>query len=372
MLPPSPTTGFARLTPWAARAVLGGAAGMTLLLMGIAISPRAIVNCGHRPAEGVGDPALYRAEAERVHAGEAYYDVLAEELPERGYPTRSVFNWRTPLPVWMLGKLPKIGWGKGLLGLLGLALIVASFEAIARDGSVRRAIGTACLLTGPLLLANQDDHFFMPVFWSGALIGLSVAAYGLGRRGWGVGLGLAAIFFRDLALPYGLLAAAMALWGRRWREVAAWATGLAAWAVFFGWHAAQVFPRIAPDAVAHHEGWLQLAGARFVLAAVQMNAYLIVLPQWAAALFFMAAMLGLAGWHTPLGQRTGLTACMFVGAFALVGQPFNQYWGALMAPLLCMGVARAPASLKELCSAAVRAPELAELAGTPESRLGSR
>ena len=37
---------------------------------------------------------------DRIRAGEGYYQVAAEELVERGYPTRSVFNWRTPLPMW--------------------------------------------------------------------------------------------------------------------------------------------------------------------------------------------------------------------------------------------------------------------------------
>ena len=348
MLPKSPPTGFARLTPTAARAVLLGLAGVCAFLVALSLSPQAIVNPGKPTDPNAGDPALYRAEAERIHNGEPYYDVLAEELPARGYPTRSVFNWRTPLPVWLIGKLPDVDWGKSLLGLLGLTLLVASFEAVARDGSVRRAIGAACLLTGPLLLAMQDHHYGMPVLWSGTLIGLSVAAYGLKRPGWGVGLGLAAVFFRELALPYAVLMAAIALWHRRRPELTAWAVGLGAWFVFFGWHCVQVLPRIAPDAIAHEHGWITLAGARFVLAVVQMNAYLIVLPQWVAALYFVAAMLGLAGWHTPLGQRAGLVVCLFVAAFAVVGQPFNQYWGGLIAPLLCFGVARAPASLAEL------------------------
>ena len=348
MLPTSPPTGYARLSPNAARAVLLGLAGLCAFLVAVSLSPRAIVNPGKPEGRSVGDPALYRAEAERVRAGEPYYDVLAEELPARGYPTRSVFNWRTPLPVWLIGKLPSAGWGKTLLGLLGLALLIASFEAIARDGSVCRAIAAACLLTGPLLLAMQDDHFCMPVLWSGTLIGLSVAAYGLRRPAWGVGLGLAAVLFRELALPYALLMAVMALAHRRWRELVAWSAGLAAWLAFFGWHCVAVLPRIGPEAIAHEHGWLRLAGASFVLATVQMNAYLIVLPQWVAALYFAGAMLGLAGWHTPLGQRAGLVACLLVAAFAVVGQPFNQYWGALAAPLLCFGVARAPASLREL------------------------
>ena len=95
MLPTSPPTGYARLTPNAARAVLLGLVGVCAFLVAVSVSPRAIVNPGKPDGRSVGDPALYRAEAERVDRGESYYDVLAEELPARGYPTRSVFNWRT-------------------------------------------------------------------------------------------------------------------------------------------------------------------------------------------------------------------------------------------------------------------------------------
>jgi len=43
---------------------------------------------------------------------------------------------------------------------------------------------------------------------------------------------------------------------------------------------------------------------------------------------------------------------LYVVAFAVVGQQVNQYWGELIAPLLCFGVARFPASLRDLCQAA--------------------
>jgi hypothetical protein len=83
-----------------------------------------------------------------------------------------------------------------------------------------------------------------------------------------------------------------------------------------------------------------------------MTAYLLLLPQWVTALYFVAALLGLAGWHTPLGERVGLTLCLFAVAFACVGQEFNQYWGSLLAPLFCFGVARFPGSLADLWKAA--------------------
>lgn len=101
----------------------------------------------------------------------------------------------------------------------------------------------------------------------------------------------------------------------------------------------------------HRESWLRFGGAGFVISTVQMNAYLLLLPQWVTAVYFTAALIGLAGWRTPLGTRIGLTACLFIVAFAVVGQNFNQYWGSLAAPLWCFGVARFPASLGDLCKA---------------------
>jgi hypothetical protein len=76
------------------------------------------------------------------------------------------------------------------------------------------------------------------------------------------------------------------------------------------------------------------------------------LPQWITAIYLVAAMVGMAGWNTPLGTRIGLSTCLFLLAFAFVGQSFNQYWGSLIAPLLCFGVVRFPASLRDLYRAA--------------------
>ena len=77
--------------------------------------------------------ALYRAEVDRIHRGEGYYQAAAAELTPRGYPTRSVFNWRTPLPMWLLGKLPAAAIGKVLLGGLALLLVLMAMEALARE-----------------------------------------------------------------------------------------------------------------------------------------------------------------------------------------------------------------------------------------------
>jgi len=349
----APSTGFARLGARPARAVLLGWALFCAGLVAVTFSPLAAGD-GGRGRGRPGDVALYRAEIERIHAGESYYRVAGEELRGRGYPMASPFNWRFPAPQLLMGSMPSLVLGKVLLcGLAGL-LVFWAFEAVAREreGHIGRPLATALLLTGPLMPCVLSDLFVMPVLWAGVLIGLSVCAYGTNHRAWAVVFGLAAVFLRELAMPYVAVAAGLALWQRQWRETAAWGTGLAAFAVCYGWHLVHVAGLIGPGDASHSESWLQLGGMGFLIAAAQMNAYLVLLPEWASALFLGAAVIGFAGWNTPLGQRVGLTACLFLAAFAAVGHDFNQYWGSLFAPLLCFGAARAPVSLRELWAAA--------------------
>lgn len=370
MLPAPPPTGYARLTRFQARTVLAAFLVMTIIATAITLSPLKSTRVGEsRGSES--DILLYQAEIERIRAGEGYYQAAAEELAERGYPTRSIFNWRTPLPVWMIAKLPTPSVGKGLLVLLALALMLLGFEATAREQGhgLGRPLACALLLSGPLLFCLLGGLFVLPTLWAGVFVALSICAYGVGRPGWGVVLGLLAVFFRDLALPYCVLGLLLACRDRRAKEVAAWTIGLAAWAVFFAWHWAQVAPLVAENARAHQEGWVQFGGLPFVLSTAQMTAYLLLLPQWVTALYFTAAMFGLAGWNTPLGERLGLTVCLFVVAFACVGQEFNQYWGSLLAPLLCFGVARFPGSVADLWKAARAGGGRAEAVGVDKLQI---
>lgn len=289
-----------------------------------------------------GDIDLYRAVVARVHAGQNYYRVLSEELPKRGYPTAQVFNWRMPLPLWAIAQLPDPSWARHLLALLALAGVVASFRAVAAQepAQVYRAWLTALLLTGPLLLAILGDAYLMPVVWAGVFIGLSLAAYGLNRPGWAVGLGLAALAVRELALPYCATMAALALWQRR-RETISWAAGIGLWIVYVLFHAWNVQAAMPAHAEAHQQGWIQFGGLAFVLGTVRMNAWLIVLPPWATACYWVPAMLGLAGWMlSPFGRRIACVAGVYTVAYAMVGQSFNLYWGCVVSCVWCLGAAQ--------------------------------
>lgn len=370
----TPSTNYARLTVWQARLVLAVIATFGVASICVTLTPIAnkYVEVKH---DTPGDVELYRATIERIRHGEGYYQAAATELPSRGFPTRSVFNWRTPLLAWLLGQLPSEAWPKALLGTLGLVLMLLTFEALAREEDHRRsadsgstvnqertdvrpawrrlALPAACalLLSGPLL-PTLGDSAVQPVYWASVLIAMSACAYGVERPALGVALGLAALFLRELAMPYVVVCVALAWWHDRRSELCAWGLGLMAWGLFFAFHAWQVSRWMPHDAQSHVQGWIQFGGAGLVIAAAQMNSYLLALPQWVTAIFLTAALVGFAGWSTPMGTRIGLTVCLFFVGLAVVGQRFNNYWGIVIAPLLCFGVVQFPASIQDLCRAA--------------------
>jgi hypothetical protein len=339
---PEPRGARWRLAAWAA---------LALFCVGVTLSPWAS-GFADAPPRGPGDVELYNAEVARIRAGQGYYAAATAELAPRGYPTRSVFNWRMPLPMWLIGQFPRPEWGQAILAGIALAVLLAGFELTARTAGVRLALTTVLLLSGAVLPCLLGNLFVMPELWSGMLIALSLCLYGLDRPRAGLLAALAALFVRELAAPYCLLSLSLAAWRRQWREAAFWTMGLAAYAVCFAAHAHAARGCMAVDAVAHDHGWVRFGGAAFVLSACQVNAWLLLLPQWITAVYFAVAMLGFATWNDTAGARFGLTASLYVAAFGVVGQDFNQYWGSMIAPLFCFGVARGGAALVRLAAQA--------------------
>ncbi len=347
MIAVKPSTAFARLSPFQARGVAILTLSAIAFCVAVSLSPLA-TGFADKPHRGAGDVDLYQAEVQRIADGENYYSAADRELHERGYPTRSIFNWRTPLPMWLIGIGPSSIYGRVLIGLLAALLLVLSMVVVARDTNSVRAVLAGVMLIGALMPCWLERIYVMPEVWAGVLIGLSICAYALDRPFFGVAIGLAALAIRELAAPYCCVCMGLSVSNRRWRETLAWAIGFAVYVAFYAWHIHQVLPHIGPNDRAHAAGWLQLGGAAFVISLAQMNMYLLLLPQWITAALLPFAMLGFASWNTPVGNRAGLTACALVIAFAFIGQPFNQYWGSLMAPLLCLGVSQAPAAIADL------------------------
>jgi hypothetical protein len=292
------------------------------------------------PQQGGKDLAAYRRIVERVHCGEDYYDAAGIELRAGGYATSSVFNWRPPLCAWLLAVFPRPEWGQGLLVVLVLLTFVLAYHAECAAGSIGRAVILLVLMAGAFLWCIDGDAFFAQELWAGVCIAASVSAFAAGLRPAGVILGLAALALRELALPYVIIALALAASEKRWREVAAWGIGLMAWGCFLAWHAWQVQRHLTPLEFAETDGWIQLGGPAFVIRTSQMNVWLFNLPAWIAVLYLAAALLGLAGWRGPGARRVGLTVAAYLTAFLVVGKPFNGYWGLLYVGLLPFGVVR--------------------------------
>jgi hypothetical protein len=324
---------------------------LTLLSVAVTLSP---LRSGYAdaPDRGPGDLALYRAEIARIRGGEGYYEAANAELRQRGYPTRSLFNWRTPLPMWLIAKLPHPQMGWWLLCALALAAVFYSFTLLEAESQVWQGVGCGLLMIGSLLPCAIDNLYVAPELWAGTLIALSLAAYGRERTILAVGLGIGALFFRDIAAPYCLVMSGLALWQRRRGELVAWCVAYAAYAMFFAMHAASVASLIAPTDRAHDGSWVQFGGLPFVLSICQMNVFLLLSPQWLTAIYFALAMLGLASWRSQNGLRIGLVLSTYLALFSVVGHPFNQYWGSLVAPLLCFGAAKFPRAFADLYRAA--------------------
>ncbi|MCE9555957.1 MAG: hypothetical protein K8T91_21625 [Planctomycetes bacterium] len=347
---PLPETSFSRLRPWTARLILAAVLLSLVTAVGVSLS-RFAKGYADKPSRGPGDVALYRAEVDRIQAGESYYAAASTELRARGYPTKSVFNWRTPLPIWLIGVMPDPVFGKALLCGLALLTVVLAFDWLGREGGTWVAVAGVLSLCGAMLPCFLGNLFVMPVLWSGFLFVLSLALLAANRTGWGVAAGSLALFLRDLAGPFVVVMLLLALCRRRYREAAYWTVGLFGYGLFFLWHIVQVHAMQTPGARAQEDSWVQLGGLAFVISTTQLNGWLLVLPQWVAALYLPLALLGFASWKGAAGERAAIAAAAYVLLFGFVGQDFNQYWGSLIAPLLCLGFAWTAPALHDLVRA---------------------
>jgi hypothetical protein len=325
---------------------------LVLALTALAIAGCLVVALTPVPAEspsrkGGKDLEVYRHIVERVHSGESYYVAAGSELSAEGYPTNSIFNWRTPTYAWFFALFPSPRWGQGILLLLALGVLFAVRAVLEREaGSPTAWVGMLLMLCG-LLWCVDGEAYLAQELWAGTLMTLSACAYLLGSWPVGLAAGLSALFFRELALPYCLIAAALAYRDDRRREVAAWSLGLTCYALFLGWHSLHVLQHMtAKDGGGSVGRWIQFGGLRFILATNRMNWFLFKAPDWVGALYLPLALLGLGSWKH--GLLVLLTVVSYLVAFAIIGQSFNEYWGLFYVSLLAFGAAWTPVAVRDL------------------------
>jgi hypothetical protein len=277
--------------------------------------------------------------------GQPYYQAFGNELRKGGYPARSVFNWRQPFLYRMLAFFP-FNASQVLLIALSLALIVEAGRTL--DPNI---VGATTVVN--LALAMALDGIIWPPtmryfteLWAGACIGLSTLCYARDRAITGAVWGLLAVFIRELAAPYCVLATFLAVRHQRWREVRVWALGAAVYGIYYAMHYWEAFHHMQPSDVTHVNSWLYWGGLPFLLQTWRCNGFFIMAPSWILALAVVA--MAVAWWapRMPLHLRTSVL--LYSVLFLAVGQPFNNYWGLLTAPIMALWLAYSPQGLREL------------------------
>ena len=315
--------------------MLAAVAGLMALLVIVALVPQgadAISPAAERA--GAGDAAAYAAIIAEMQAGTSYHDAAQGVLRAEGYGTRSVFNWRTPLwPMLVAGLGPQLA--QLLLGALACGALALVYRMARPDGLAVAAVATLAVGSSLFGLVAPEAVYFTEIA-AGVLIVLSVAACGNGWRHVGLGAGVLALFVRELAAPYVLICLIIALRQRRWREAAGWAAGLAAYAAYFGWHWWTVSAMLGPLDRAYPDSWLQFGGIGFILKTAGFNGLWSLSPTWITAMILPACLLGLWAWRG--GGRALAVVAVYLALFALVGKPFNSYWGALFTPVMMLGL----------------------------------
>jgi hypothetical protein len=303
----------------------------------------------HQASGDITDIELYQQIAARVVSGENYYTAAITEQRQHGYPTTPAMAVRLPTLTFVEAALGQVGITAVLL-VLALAALVTLGARIRRSAGNRfEHIAAVVLLAANLAVLAIGPLAWFHDSWAGVLILLAI---GLGsqRRWWPSLLaGFAAVCFREMALPF-LLVMAAVHWHRNRRQAVAWLGATAAFAVIYGWHIVLVQSAQMGASVVS-QGWLDFGGWQFVLAATKTGSLLFILPTAVAA---VAVPLALFGWVfvRDLAAPVLATCLVFMVGFLLIGRVENSYWGLLYASLLLTGLAFAPRGLALAISAA--------------------
>ncbi|WP_144039844.1 hypothetical protein [Novosphingobium sp. TH158] len=301
------------------------------------------------------DLRLYRLIADRVAKGEDYYAAATRLQRENGYPVAPGLTVRLPTLAYLTAWL-----GQGGLVALNYALVLAvlffTFRRFAEEpgGEPVKLVGTALLLVG-LATGLSAQFLVLHEIWAAELMVLSFALHRPDRGKWIAAwfAAAAALAVRELALPFGLLMAAMALWRGNRREGLAWLALVAIFAAALAMHLSFAQAQIrAGDPVS--PSWLALEGIGGWLYKVEHSSVLNLLPQVIAGPLAVLAVFGWTGWKGHAGTFAALLSIGYAVAFMIAGRQNNFYWGVIAVPFLFMGLAWMPFALRSLIAAAMR------------------
>jgi hypothetical protein len=291
--------------------------------------------------DGPGDAATYQQIIDRMQAGNDFYTATGSVLRSRDYPVASVFNWREPLLPSGIAALSERG-AMVVLWLLAFSLLLRARPLL------QGVLGVLPILPALVMVTIYDAMFYAEL-WAGICIGHAAVSYARNRRLSGVVWALLALFIRELAAPFCVVAAARALWRRERKEVVAWLIGGVAFSAYYGWHVRGVLSHIQEGDPAQRQSWLAFGGLSFVVHAFRnASGALVGLPPF---LFGVLVAFAVSAWWSKTMTwhvRAGVIA--YAAFFFVFGQPFNGYWGLVVAPLFGLWLAHGEAGLAALAN----------------------
>ncbi len=296
------------------------------------------------------DLRLYDRIASRVAHGDDYHRAAIQEQRAANFPVRPGLAVRLPTMAYLTALMG--GELLAVLLLLGALTAGAWYVRLADEpgGAPRRVVTVALLLLGAAAALNPAYANLHEV-WAGLLIALAIGLHRPGTWHWSWFAAAGSLAIRELALPFVLLMAAMALWRRDWREAVAWAVLVILFTVFLAWHLAEVNALMLPSD-RDSPTWLALRGLRGLTQDIAETSALQFLPRWLAGPLALLPLVGWAGWKSPLGLLAGLTCAGYGLFFMFAGRDNNFYWGLLVVPVWFAGFAFLPMALGSLWKSA--------------------
>ena len=299
------------------------------------------------PDEAMSDVKVYQLIIIAVASGEDYYDVVAREHRRYNYPLKPYFTIRPPTLAWLSAALGPTGIRLAMFALIGLVAITWLEVLRGLSSATLLLYGTFGLLAESTFVLSLDPYVHFHDSWAALLIALSLALRRPDRVACSIVAGLAAVLFRELALPYLVLMAASAAYERQGREVAGWCAAIAVALVVQTLHANAVAAVVIAGDPAS-QGWNGLGGWSFLLTAVHTSTLLELLPLWVTALVAPLSMFGWIAWRSALALRVAGLMLGYATALMVFARPDNIYWALMIAPFVLAGTSLATAAVWRL------------------------
>jgi formate hydrogenlyase subunit 3/multisubunit Na+/H+ antiporter MnhD subunit len=115
-----------------------------------------------------------------------------------------------------------------------------------------------------------------------------------------------------------------------------WVSGALLYGACYTWHVREVWAHPAPEHAVRASVWLHLGGVPFLLSAIRWTGWAFLLPSASLAVI-LALIVG--GIVNPRGQiHVRVISATYAVLFLFVGQPFNNYWGLVAAPVWALAM----------------------------------